>query len=695
MNSRRFFLFVIVLTVLSSVNLAECDVFAVDPYALVKDAELVVTAEFKNYADTDYFGLFEAKTIHKGKLEATDFVIYLSDSMISYLHEFQPNIQFLFLLNERKDVDLSVRKRFDESNLRTFSLFAPVITRVSYAVFNLTNQSENERAKIERYIWMAELQSREGKDREEFLMRSVTNNNTSISESSEWLLARDIESGMSQYLSPEQKARLYASLLDTTTNRFLEQYTLRFFAEYHYDPALPIMVRRFENTSDDQPIAEAYIQAFKNHPAPAVASAIMSRLVGWDYKYQWKYDGSTGHALYESLGDTADAVFGRLLREFEESIDESLMTRYTPTLVQMLSFFTPYASAERTAYLKKIWLITQHRGILETMASGGESSAITFLLDTLIKGNYRNDWIALRTFRHYSDSQVGGLLIEIIQTSIDRDVRNAAYTALSHVLSNTEVNNVSPATVAFIKSLIAYQRQLDANNTELPKIIDILASAKTAEITCLIAEEIKRTSDTRKKSSLIGTLVQKDYDLTHRTLKGILFNKSEDLEVRQAALWTLARSGDNRAYDIIYEFVSARKISQTFRREATRRLLEKKYGAAAKAHIALIKEFKSWQELSEWNHQAGGFRYLNAEHLSLGEREELDDYLAKLYSSSISKLSPAERFELIHTFRQWCHGILKKLFIAAGADHDAYVREEAAYGLAEYEQAQKQDTKSY
>jgi len=257
--------------------------YAINPWDVVENSELIAECKFRGYIDTTCFGKFEIKHIYKGSLNTKQIAVYLFN--IEFSREpIKASNRMLLVLKSRKHADLSVRMKFDQYHVKGLPLFIPAMQPASYmAVFDLDSLAW-KRFEMERLLWINEMIGLNKEQRRHKLIASLNSENEYIRFEAIRTLADDINAEVRKIPLIEDRALQYASLLDTTSSRYVELYALKFFMEYYYPPAIAILHEKIKQLPDSACYMFGYyMNIFKKYPDSIAANLLLAKITNTDF----------------------------------------------------------------------------------------------------------------------------------------------------------------------------------------------------------------------------------------------------------------------------------------------------------------------------------------------------------------------------------------------------------------------------
>jgi hypothetical protein len=555
--------------------------YAINPWDVVENSELIAECKFKGYIDTTCFGKFEIKHIYKGSLNTKQIAVYLFNIDEVSRGPIKASNRMLLVLNSRKHADLSVQMKFDQYHVKGSPLFIPAMQPASYmAIFDLDSLTW-KKFEMERLLWINEVIGLNKEQRRHKLIASLKSANEHIRFEAIRTLADDINAEIQKIPLIEDRASLYASLLDTTSNRNVELYALKFFMEYYYPPAIAVLYEKIKQLPDSACfMLKYYIDMFKKYPDSIAANLLLAKITNTDFlKYQnpdygWPNYGvlsvkdaeTIGELVNQTLSYRKDDIFENLYKEIAAHLQDSVYIR--SILPLMLGLFKSYMDHQRTKLLMNLYDITGKSEILSIMASGGEKSALTFLLKAAKDSTY-DIYAVLSALSNYTDPEVGSLLVDIIQKNKNHGQQNSAVAALTSVLSHTD-GNPTIKTVRFICEKLKSMDDWDTRKNEVWKMIDLISASKSDTIVNLLIDEIKRTSVKEKRKALTRKLDPKFSKRAFDYLYFLMLDKSEDIDVRQAALWQFASYQDTLIQNAIVNIAISNDEDMILQNDAVR-----------------------------------------------------------------------------------------------------------------------------
>jgi len=668
---------------------------AVNPRTLIEDAELIVTAEFKDFADTDFFVIFRADTIHKGNLAGKEFAVYFSDAMVDYLNDLEHGVKFLFILNSRRDADLNVRIMYDESGLSKMPLYVPAYPEASFAVFNLTHQPHYRSVDSEYNIWLSYALSSDASTRRQICEAARDHSNWRIREDALRIIAYDIHEEILSLPELQQRAERYAAILDTTTNVYVESYALKFFADYYYPNATPVVLRRFEQRPLSAPLIDRYLEVLCKHPDPTVGLALLKKVTDWEV---WSYDSvplyrrlstrnmeNIGELINITLSDERDSIYNALYEGILMSIENPVFTE--KILPLMLQLFKSYVSPQRTEVLQDLYRRTDQETILDVLASGGEKSALPFFIDAIDDGSIDIHTV-IKALSNYTESDVGNILIDMILDNADQSLRRSAISALTTVLSHSP-NTPSQRTIAFLQKQIDSLTDWDTSKkSDVARMVNLIGASQIDTVVGLLIHEIKHANNISKKTALIRKLNSEKSNRAMKFLIETLHDESVEYKVREAAIYQLKWHRDSLVQSAIYKVAASSRECMELRRWAINILMHAQRNPllAVVPLINLLRILSSWEQYVELNSWTGFMQYLHGKDMTASQIISLDDCLNDFFVDHVSKENIEQRFDFVRTLRTRTDWLLLSTFKAAMNDPDPYVREEAEYALEDMAQ---------
>ncbi|UCG31153.1 MAG: HEAT repeat domain-containing protein [candidate division WOR-3 bacterium] len=666
-----------------------------DPWKVVKEADIIVEGRFESHIDTTMLGIFKITHMYKGKTDTDKIVVYLYNQEYYRITPIQVSERMLLILKSRKAADLNVRKLYDSYESIDAPLYIPA--QQPAAVFSILDIANDlRRWDIEKYLWINEVLQCDSSERYDKLFSSINSPNGIIQSYAMRALSEDINNEIQRLTSFEEKAERYVTLLDTTNIVNLELFALRFFTENYYPAVYPVLLRRFENMPDSVlHVIRYYIETFEKYLDSTTVLILFHRIVDWDYIYYAWFDypyrqnrlGLLGYAekvaqmLNSHLPQKRHEIYSQLNREFSSRSQDSLFTDLI--FPYMDKIYASYVTPHRTEFLTEMYERTRESRILPLMAKGGELSALPYLTNALYDSAYSVEAV-LSALGSYTDKEVGSLLVDFIENTDNKSLKNSAIDVLTKVLSNTQ-QTPSPKTIGFVMGMLKSWESWDMRAGGVNQLLNLVSASKSDTMAVLLIANITKSTNSEKKKALIHKLDVKNSDKIFDFLLSVMINNSETLSVRKAALWQLARDREPRICKAIYDIAASKGDDISLRIEAIGLLLDrqKELSLAVIPLIDVMETLTTWKEYKDLWSWTGYMSYISDDDLNNESRNEFDYCLRKFYVEYLINEPVTTRFEFIRTFRTRTDWKLYETYSTATQDPDKYIKEEAQYALEE------------
>ncbi|UCG92529.1 MAG: hypothetical protein JSV97_02115, partial [candidate division WOR-3 bacterium] len=631
--------------------------YAINPWEVIENSDLIAECKFKGYIDTTCIGRFEIKRIYKGSHDIKQIAVYLYNYDEFSQGPIKATNQMLLVLKSRQYADLEVRMKFDKYHIKGLPLFIPAIQPASHmAIFNLDSLPAWGNVEMERLLWINKMIGLNKDQRRHELILSSRSPKEYIRSEAIRTLARDLDAEIQRISSIEDRTSLYASLLDTTSNRNVEFYALKFFAENYYTPAIDVIHKKLKQLPDSVcGMLTYYVELFKKYPDSVAAKILLERITNLDFlKYHYhryarpnyriiglKEVADIGGLVNLTLGYRKDDIYADLYKEIVVNVqDSAYVTNIFPLILQL---FKSYVKPQRTKLLIDLYNMTGKPEIFTVMSAGGEKSALSFLMKAIEDSTY-DIYAVLSALGNYTDSEVGSLLVDIIQQSTKTSLQNRAIATLTNVLSHTS-GNPSIKTVRFIREKLESMSDWDTRKTEVWKMLDLISASKSDTIVELIKNEIKKSSAKEKKQALTRKLDAKSSKKAFDFLYSLMLDRSEDIDVRVAALWQFAWYQDTLVQRAVVDIAISNDEDLKLRIDAIRILMDnqKKPSLAAMPLISVLETYTTWEQYKDLGMWTGFMSYLHNKDLTNEDLKKLDECLGDFYTQYMCEKSVTER----------------------------------------------------